>query len=232
MSVGLLVFCLRSLYREYGVAFLRRVMLAHPLATLRGMVHFLRQPPARAAAWQGGAGSLVGVGFCLKPLTPACPSGRANHDCAFFESNPQLDEGAWPAPCRDCLIRVIGRQALAGASTLYVMTSAQDILFDVLLPALEARRFSRALLTICRFSFEPIRLALAIAGVEAQLIPFVHGDCREYAIWRRADIGDKPEQTTLEQADVRELQETLSRSALHASPPGRFRKSRHLFEPV
>jgi hypothetical protein len=110
------------------------------------------------------------------------------------------------------------------------MTSAQDILIDVLLPALEARRFNRALLTICRFSFEPIRLALAIAGVEAQLIPFVHGDCREYAAWRRADIGDKPEQTTLEQAGIRELQETLSSAAQDDSPP-RFRRSAHLFEP-
>jgi len=230
VNVGLLIFCLRSLCKEYGVAFLRRVMLAHPLATLRGMVRFLRQPSAGPAAWRGGAGSLVGVGFCLKPLVPACPSGRANHDCAFFESDLQLDEDAWPAPCRECLIRVVGGQALASASTLYVMTSAQDILFDVLLPALEARRFHRALLTICRFSFEPIRLALAIAAVEAQLIPFVHGDCREYATWRRADIGDKPEQTTLEQAGVRELQQTLS-SAARDDPPPRFRKSGHLFEP-
>jgi hypothetical protein len=96
-----LVFCLRSLCKEYGVAFVRRVMLAHPLATLRGMVRFLRQPSSGAAGWRGGAGSLVGVGFCLKPMAPACPSGRANHDCVFFESNLHLNEDAWPAPCRE-----------------------------------------------------------------------------------------------------------------------------------
>ena len=231
MNARLLAFCLRSLYREYGAAFLRRVVLPHPVATLRGIARFLRQPSAGPAAWRGGWGSLVGVGFCLKPLSRACPAGRANHDCTLFESGLHLGEGAWPAPCQDCLIRVIGQQALAAASTLYVMTSAQDILFDVLLPALEARRFTHAVLTICRFSFEPIRLALAIAGVEAQLIPFVHGDCREYATWRRADIGDKPEQTALEQASLMELQETLSRAAQDDPPHRRFRKTGNLFEP-
>ena len=226
MNFKLLAFCLRSLYQEYGTAFLFRVVLAHPIATLRGLANYTSGQRACPAPWRGGSGSLVGVGFCLKPLSPACPSGRPNHDCLFFES---AFEQA-PTPCRDCLIRAIGERALASGSTLYVMTSARDILRDVLLPALERRRFRRAVLTMCRYSFEPIRLALTVCGVEAQLVPFLEGDCREYADWRRADIGDKPEQTILDQASIAELIEVLS-SAAQDAPRGRFRKTGNLYHP-
>jgi hypothetical protein len=209
VNLSLWAFCFRSLYRQYGSEFLVRVVLAHPLATARGIALYLRGEPPAPPQWQGGEGSLVGLGFCLKPLAPACPSGRANHRCAAMEG--AADEAG--APCRDCLILALARQALAAGSAVYVMTSARDILHDVLLPALQRRRFRRAVLAMCRYSFEPMRLALAICAIEARLFPFVHGDCRDYAAWRRADLGEKPEQTLLDEGNLRELAALLSGAA-------------------
>jgi len=85
------------------------------------------------------------------------------------------------------------------------MTSARDVLFDVLLPALVHRRFSAALLTLCRFSQEPMFLALTIAGVQTRFVSFESGDCRDYVAWRRADLGDKPEQTSIADGERRRL---------------------------
>ncbi len=226
MTPQLLAFCLRSLYREYGKAFLWHVMLRHPVSAMRGMARYARGEVQNLSTWNGGAGSLVGVGFCLKPLSPACPSGRPNHDCLYFESNPSPE----PEPCRGCLIRRIGLRSQATGSTLYVMTSARDILQDVLLPSVRQRRFHSAVLAICNYSFEPIRLALSICGIQAALVPFQHGDCRDYAAWRRADIGIKPEQTCLDAADLAKLTGLIS-GAPQATPAAHFRKRGHLFEP-
>lgn len=226
MNLGLAAFCFRSLCREYGSGFLVHVVLAHPLAAVQGMARHAAGRASTLVRWQGGEGSLVGIGYCLKPLTPACPAGRANHRCLVFEG--EFDQGS--PPCRDCLVRAIGQQALAAGSTVYVMTSARDILSDVLLPALSLRRFSSALLTMCRYSFEPMLLALAICRIEARLIPFLHGDCRDYAAWRRADTGDKPEQTLLDEAVLRELTSTLA-GAGQENPATGFRKAGNLYEP-
>jgi len=226
VTAKLLTFCLRSLYREYGAAFLRRVVLVHPVATLRGIARYGRGGIGEPERWEGGEGSLVGVGFCLKPMAPGCPSGRANHRCLFFETGAEAD----PASCRDCSIRIIGQQALRCGSALYIMTSARDILEDVLLPALEQRRFQRALLTMCRYSFEPIGLALAICGIEARLVPFAHGDCRDYSTWRRADTGDKPEQTSMEATSFQRLISSFSGLEPGKGAP-RFRKTGNVYQP-
>jgi hypothetical protein len=227
MTLSLLAFCFRSLYREYGSAFLLRVVLLHPIATIRGIRRYRQRWALTPARWHGGAGSLVGVGFCLKPLTPACPSGRANHLCRFFDVGSIPDS----APCRDCLIRTIGLHALASHSSLYIMTSARDILYDILLPALLHRRYRSAVLAMCRYSFEPMRLALAICGIQAVLVPFVHGDCRDYSAWRRADTGDKPEQTLLAEAGLEQLTATLAGAA--QSPPGSaFQRVGNVYHPI
>jgi hypothetical protein len=226
MSLRLLAFCFRSLYREYGSEFLLRVILPHPFATVRGILRYRRGWNLSSARWQGGVGSLVGVGFCLKPLSPACPSGRANHRCQDFEGGSV----AGSAPCRDCVIRAIGRQALASGSAVYVMTSAHDILHDLLLPGLLRRRYRSAVLAMCRYSFEPMRLALAICGIEACLVPFLHGDCRDFSAWRRADSGDKPEQTLFDEVCVRDLINTLA-GAAQVAPAREFRRVGNIHEP-
>lgn len=226
MNLNLLAFCFRSLYREYGSAFLVRVILAHPVATVRGIARYTRGRSSTPAHWQGGEGSLVGIGFCLKPLASACPAGRANHRCQVCE----VGFGEDSVPCRDCLIRAISQQALACGSAVYVMTSAHDVLHDVLLPALRRRRFRSAVLTLCRYSFEPMSLALAVCGIEARLVPFLHGDCRDYSAWRRADTGDKPEQTLLDEASLTDLTNTLSNAAQDTAAR-RFQRVGNIYEP-
>ena len=42
---------------------------------------------------------------------------------------------------RGCAVGVLGRLALKAGSALYIMTSAQDILFDLFVPALEKRPY-------------------------------------------------------------------------------------------
>ncbi len=226
MNAKLLAFCFRSLHRQYGAGFLSRVVLAHPAATLRGVARYVRSPQITSRPWNGGPASLVGIGYCVKPLNPPCPAGRASHDCRFFESA----RGDGRAPCRNCLVRLAGELALACGSALYVMTSAQDILRDLLRPALERRRFRSAVLAMCRYSFEPMRLALSICGIEAWMIPFVHGDCRDYAAWLQADMGVKTEQTALDEDSFREMMETLSGAGL-AAPPRRFRREGNVYTP-
>ncbi|MBS1856140.1 MAG: hypothetical protein JST11_12295 [Acidobacteria bacterium] len=201
-------------------------MLAHPVATARGIARYLRGETSPPRPWPGGAGSLVGLGFCLKPLAPACPSGRANHRCAVMDGTAD----AAGAPCGDCLILALGRQALAGGSAVYIMTSARDILHDVLLPALRHRRFRSAVLAMCRYSFEPMRLALEICGIEARLFPFFHGDCRDYTTWRRADLGEKSEQTLLDESSLRDLAADLA-AATGSSSVG-FVRVGNIYEPA
>ena len=78
-----------------------------------------------------------------------------------------------------------------------MLTSALDIANDILLPALEERRFTRVLFAICPYSVEPMSLALLICGVEARIFHYSSGSCLNYQQWLRADGGNKPERTEL-----------------------------------
>lgn len=112
----LLDFSFHSLSQAYGHAFLRCVILRHPLRTLHGFQRYWHalendMPQARALFFDGeeafvrraanaGARLLVGTGFCQKPLraTPSdggqdfatsaydCPTGRFSHDCLYLSS--------------------------------------------------------------------------------------------------------------------------------------------------
>jgi len=201
-------FCLQSLVREYGWRFAWRIGVRHPLRTIeafreadriedtgRGSVEVGQGKPASA---HGDPPSIVGVGFCLKPVNPPCPSGRADHDCLFLETSTGQDTPGVPVPCYPCAIREIGTQALRAGAAFYVMTSARDILEDVYVPALEDRRFPTGLFVLCRYSFRPFAVGLLASGMSARLIPLGPGDCRDYRTWLLADRGNKDEQTAVD----------------------------------
>ena len=101
VPASLWIFGLRSLVTEYGLAFVTRILLRHPLRSLRGLRRYLRGEGAAelGEAHGGEAPGLVGVGFCLKPLDPPCASGRANHDCLYFERRLHDEEHAVPSCC-------------------------------------------------------------------------------------------------------------------------------------
>ena len=200
-------FCVRSLFREYGWLFAWRIAIRRPVRTLRAFREAggidenagggVEVNSGASAIRAGAPPSIVGAGFCLKPVNPPCPSGRANHDCLCLERLAGADGAAIPAPCRSCTIREIGTRALHAGSAFYVMTSARDILDDVYLPALESRRFATGLFVLCRYSFKPFAVGLLASGMRARMLPLDRGDCRDYRTWLLADRGIKDEQTTL-----------------------------------
>jgi len=204
-------FCLRSLFRPYGWRFAARVAARHPWRTLRafraaatidvndGAVEVNSGAPAVRAA---GPPSVVGAGFCLKPVNPPCPSGRANHDCGFLEHQAGRTGVSVPSACRACAIREIGTSALRAGSAFYVMTSARDILEDLYRPAIEDRRFPTGLFLLCRYSFRPFAAGALASGMRVRMLPLASGACSDYRTWLRADRGMKDEQTTVDEAGM------------------------------
>ena len=210
-------FCLHSVFREYGWQFFTRVAVPHPIKTVRAVLKSAlleydgertivsadQFPPAL-----NGAQSIVGVGFCLKPITPECPSGRANHDCQFLENLPRSATPDLPAACRQCAIRDLGIRTLKSGAAFYIMTSAKDILLDLFLPGFQ-RQFTSGLFTLCRYSFQPFAVGLLASGIRGYLFPFQSGDCRDYKTWLSADVGVKDEQTALHSVALKNIRECL-----------------------
>jgi len=193
----MLGFCARSLLRSYGWNFLRHVAWRHPLRTLRAVVLWALRgqraldPPRRTEDGRIALDdqTMVALGFCMKPLDPPCPAGRANHDCTY------LERGVSATACRGCPIGEAGRRVLAAGAPFYIMTSAQDILDDLFRPAIDEKRYRAGVFGLCRYSFDPFTVPLLIANMHGTLLPFEEGDCRDYPTWLRADEGDKEEQT-------------------------------------
>ena len=235
--LSLLAFCGRSLFREYGWQFFRRIAFTHPAKTVRAVRAAVEldvagdpaEVPGPASAF-GGARSVVGVGFCLKPLDPPCPSGRFNHDCAFLENLRPGTMAEVPAPCRLCAIREFGLLALRADAAFYVMTSAKDILLDVFAPALDHGTFAAGAFALCRYSLRPFAVGLRAAGVRGWMWSFETGDCRDYPTWLRADNGDKPDRTEIAAADRQTFREFL-RAAAQAAAPACFEKRGNVLHP-
>jgi len=259
---AVLEFSFNSLSHAYGRAFLRHVVLRHPLRTLRGLLTYYwtlraNQPEQRLLFpdnWHGtnafvahaaadAKRLLVGTGFCLKPLCAAgstydCPAGRFNHDCLYL-SRLELgspSEAQFQPACADCSIRVLGHAALRAGASFAVLTSALDIAHDILLPALEERRFTRVLFAICPYSVEPMSLALLICGMEGYLFHYHAGSCVNYYQWLRADGGDKPERTVVSPQSMVRLLGLLEAIAAHrysyvGTQPERYQQVSHIFQP-
>ena len=226
LSRAMWMFCLRSLVREYGWLFIRQVAARHPWRTLKALRAAGRIDAAERGVVEVGGGtssvraggppSIVGAGFCLKPMDPPCPSGRFNHDCVCLERLAGADGAAVPVPCQSCAIREIGTRALLAGSAFYVMTSARDILNDVYVPALEDRRFPTGIFVLCRYSFKPFAFGLLASGMHAKLLPLDHGDCRDYRTWLLADRGIKDDQTTVERVPMGTIGRMLDGAAAPA----------------
>jgi hypothetical protein len=225
-------FCLRSLVREYGWQFFGRVALPHPLRTARAVLDSgaLDVSGASVVVSAGGSGpgldgarSIVGVGFCLKPTSPPCPSGRPNHSCCYLENLRRCGAQDIPSACRSCAIREIGLMTLSTGAAFYIMTSARDILLDVFEPALKRQCFSSGLFVLCRYSFRPFSVGLLASGIRAWLFPLELGDCRDYRTWLLADRGIKDQQTAMDGARMAAVGRLLAAAATPA-PAARFEK--------
>jgi hypothetical protein len=239
----MLNFCLQSLLREYGWEFFRRVAAPHPVRTAKalfqsGRCDFSRDmiatPGEEPAQTLGGPRSIVGVGFCLKPMDPPCPSGRFNHDCHYLED--LLHSGIPEAPelpdcCRQCAIREIGMMALKAGAAFYVMTSARDILLDLFMPALSEGRFSSGLFALCRYSLKPFAVGLSASGIRGWMLPFERGDCADYRTWLRADRGVKDDQTSISEQNQKTIAELLANAAQETDSIKKYKRQGNILCP-
>jgi hypothetical protein len=258
--LSLLEFSIRSASQAYGREYVLRVLLRHPLRALRGVLAYARLAPKAGPgttrlvqssedaflerAVGDGPRLLVGTGFCQKPLRAAgsaadCPAGRFNHACLYLArlelgaENPMLSHAA----CAVCPVHVLGQAALRAGASFAVLTSALDIAQDILLPALEQRRFTRVLFAICPYSVQPMSLALLTCGLEGCLFPYASGACRDYEQWLRADRGDKPGCTVLAPGETSNLLKLLDavaarRSALDVPGGTHYAYADHVYRPL
>ncbi len=191
-------FSFHSLFRPYGLWFLKCIILRHPLATLEGLIQY-RELVARKAL--GGAVNAIGLGspvelleepqnlvialgYCQKPFD--CPAGRFTPHCLLPEPCPQ-----------NCPLKGLIQAGLALGAKIYTMTSALRIGQDLLLPALEKRSPSKILAFVCPYSLHPFALACLICGLRGFILTFAQGACPDYKSWLLADRGIKPEQTSI-----------------------------------
>jgi hypothetical protein len=247
-------FSLRSLARSYGLTFLRRVVLRHPLRTLAGMLRYHRLPDqeyqrnGKRLLFDGTeeelvsrltgsrTGLLVAVGYCQKPVVPECPAGRPNHDCIYLD-RLDLDKGdqATRAVCERCDVRTMGTLALKAGACMHIMTSALDIAHDVMIPSLEARRFRTTIMCLCPFSVQVIGLPLTVCGVEGCLLGYESGNCTDYEQWLRADEGFKQERTALGASSRSWVLSTLEQIAAERAREGlrcaRFQREGNIYVP-
>jgi hypothetical protein len=254
-------FSFRSLSRQYGHAFLRDIVLRHPLRTLNGLLAYRRH--IRQARPEGGitslytgteadlkqeiiqadGGFLVALGFCQKPLGESgagCPAGRFNHVCHVLVRDDLLEiEGVLrslaPA-CRDCDLRTIGALALRAGATTYIMTSAADIARHLFIPTLERGRFQYGIFILCPYSIPAMTLPLLICRLQALLVGYSTGDCRDYDQFLLADAGAKDERTSLNPATytyVKQLlQDVAQARRARGSQVRRFQQEGALYVPV
>ena len=119
----MIYFCIQSALREYGWRFFRHIAIKHPVKTLRAFfsadkidtdadIITICGSREKSVIKIQGKGSIVGVGFCMKPIEPLCPSGRFNHDCLYLESILPTGANEMPDCCRGCYIRMLGLMTL------------------------------------------------------------------------------------------------------------------------
>ena len=234
----MLNFCIQSLLREYGWEFLKQVALSHPVRTTRAILNSgkLDYDSEMISTFNGktvpifeGDKSIVGVGYCLKPLEPKCISGRFNHDCFYLEKHLYSKNENIPQCCKDCLIKDFGKMALNNDSAFYIMTSAKDILFDMFEPALNDEKFSTGLFVLCRYSLKPFTLGMLASGIEGWQFPFEKGDCRDYKTWVNADEGIKNERTCITEQNEKRIKNFLNNN--NSYPKKKFYKEANIFYP-
>jgi hypothetical protein len=255
-------FSFRSLPHRYSRAFLKEVILRHPLCTLSGLLAYRRlaygdrrrgditylfsgtEEDFQRKVAEGEEGFLVAVGFCQKPMREAdygheCPVGRFNHRCLYLAQLDLSQPESRPIPsvCQSCEIRMIGTRALRAGADMHVMTSALDIARDIFIPALKRGRFKAAILCVCPYSVQPIVLSLLICNIESFVVQFDSGYCADYSQWSLADRGIKDDRTLLGSKAHSKILDFLDsvaalRAELGKAPYHRFQVEGNIYVPA
>jgi hypothetical protein len=243
-------FAYRSFFKEYARLFFLKAMVKHPIKTAKGLrdyQHFIKsqenlfpryekylaipdEEMFREKMAQQKTALLLGLGFCLKPHDPensrrSCPSGRANHDCLY------LEKGETQNICQGCAIYRIAKKGLELGCPVYIMTSAQDIAIDFLLPQIDKKIFPSAVLLLCPYSVQAILPSLFICGIDAQLLAYESGYCKDYKEWRLADLGTKQDRTTLSKKSLEQILDLVNQTDIPEIPLQSFRRKGNIFYP-
>jgi hypothetical protein len=192
---------------------------------------------------QADGGFLVALGFCQKPLgdsSAGCPAGRFNHVCHVLARDDLLEiedvPGRLAPACRDCDLRTIGALALRAGATTYIMTSAADIARHLFIPTLERDRFQYGIFILCPYSIPAMTLPLLICRLQALLVGYSTGDCRDYDQFLLADEGAKDERTSLYPATYTYvkhfLQDVAQARRARGSQARHFQQEGALYVPV
>jgi hypothetical protein len=243
-------FAYRSFFKEYARLFFLKAMLKHPIKTAKGLKdyrHFIMSQKNLFPQYQKYLaipdeksfqnkiaqqknGPLFGLGFCLKPHDPedstqSCPSGRANHECLYLEKRKTI------SICQECTIYRIAKKGLELGCHVYIMTSAQDIAIDFLLPQIDKGTFPAAILLLCPYSVQAILPSLFICGTYAYLLAYDSGYCKDYKEWRLADLGTKENMTKLSKESMEKLFAWLGQIDIPEITPLSFRREGNIFYP-
>lgn len=253
-------FSFRSLLKDYGLLFIFKVFLRHPLKSSFGLIQYRKirkrfkeddtvsllkttRNSFLDQIVERDEGILVALGYCQKPIknngnSKGCPSGLFNHDCLFLSTldlkNPKAD---FPAPeCRTCEIGILGKKTLCAGGFIHIMTSARDMIYDIFLPSIKEKRFSHAIFLICPYSAEPIILPLLICDIKSILVKYTKGECRDFDDFTKADRGLKGERTSTDKSSMNEIHHILDyiisfREREQLPSPSRFERTGNLFAP-
>jgi hypothetical protein len=241
-------FAYQSFFKEYARLFFLKAMLKHPLKTASGLKAYHRFIKSKENLFpqyqkslaipdegtfkdqirQQRTKPLLGLGFCLKPHDPeegsrSCPSGHANHECLYLET------GETKNVCLGCDIYEIAKQGLGSGCSVYIMTSAKDIAIDFLLPQINKGLFPSAILLLCPYSVQAILPSLFICGIDAYLLAYESGSCKDYKEWRLADLGTKPDRTTLSHESSGKLFDLLDQTDIIQTSPQSLRRQGNIF---
>jgi hypothetical protein len=243
-------FAYRSFFKEYAHLFFFRAMLKHPIKAASGLRDYHRFIKARKNLFpqyqkflaipdeetfqdkiiQQKTGPLLGLGFCLKPNDPedstrSCPSGLANHECLY------LEKGETQNICLGCAIYRIVKKSVEIGCSVYIMTSAKDIAVDFLLPQINKGSFPAAILLLCPYSVQAILPSLFMCGIDAYLLAYESGYCKDYKEWRLADLGTKEDVTKLSRESSEKLFDLLGQTGIRETSPQSFRRDGNIFYP-
>jgi len=243
-------FAYRSFFKKYARLFFLKAMLKHPIKAASGLRDYHRFIKSRKNLFsqyqkflavpdedtfqdkitQQKTRPLLGLGFCLKPHVPedgtrSCPSGRANHDCLY------LERGETQNVCFGCAIFKIAKKGMESGCSIYIMTSAKDIAIDFLLPQINKGLFPTSILLLCPYSVQAILPSLFICNIDALLLAYESGFCKNYKEWRLADLGTKEDRTTLSKESSEKLFGLLGQTDILKIPPQSFRREGNIFYP-
>jgi len=248
LGIDIWDFSCRSLFKEYGFLFFSKAVLPHPVKTIKGLIRyrtFLMTEPSSQDSLprspleknvllekmrENPSNILVGLGFCLKPFhskktDSSCPSGRANHDCFY------LDNGETRSVCTGCTIFKISEKSLERDFRVYIMTSAEDMARDFLIPQIVSEKFPLSILFLCPYSVQAILPALFICKADSFLIPYSKGNCKTYAQWRKADLGHKEEVTELDSSTWKKVLDIFEKMDAAKPRPQSFKRVGNIFFP-